>query len=59
MEKKNCHIMLAFVSPVNKKVFDEPVTYPDLAGKSYTGVQTNEAAIVKADRLFHLDYLFL
>lgn len=58
MEKKNCHIMLAFVSPVNKKVFDEPVTYPDLAGESYTGVQTNEAAIVKADRLFHLDHLF-
>lgn len=50
--------MLAFVSPVNKKFFDDPVSYPDIAGREYKGVQTNEAAIVKADRLFHLDHIF-
>lgn len=58
MEKKDCNIMLAFVSPIKKIFFDDPVSYPDIAGREYKGVQTNEAAIVKADRLFHLDHIF-
>lgn len=58
-EKKNRNIMLAFVSPVKKSSLDEPTTYPDLSGRPYTGIQTNEAAIVYANRAFSLDRLFV
>ena len=58
-EKKNHNIMLAFVSPVKESSLEKPTTYPDLSGLPYTGVQTNEAAIVYANRAFFIDQLFL
>lgn len=48
MEK---HIMLAFVSPVNARSLGEPIIYPDIQGKPYTAIQTNESAIVYVERM--------
>lgn len=59
MEIKKRNIMLAFVSPVSEKFEKKPIPYKKMPGGQYDGVQTNEAAIVKADRLFHLDHIFL
>ena len=60
MEKQNSrNIMLAFVSPVSERFLNNPIPYPDLSGRSYDGIQTNEAAIVYANREFSLDHVFL
>ena len=47
MEK---NILLAFVSTVNPRSLKEPVEYPDIIGKPYTAIQTNESAIVYMQR---------
>ena len=44
------HIMLAFVSPVSQRSIENPVQYPDLAGRPYEAIQTNESAIVYMQR---------
>lgn len=48
MEK---HIMLAFVSTVSPSFVNEPACYPNIQGKSYTAIQTNESAIVYVERM--------
>ena len=48
MEK---NIMLAFVSPVSGYYLSNPITYPDVQGRAYTAIQTNESAIVYVERM--------
>ena len=43
--------MLAFVSPVNALSLGEPIIYPDVQGRAYTAIQTNESAIVYVARM--------
>lgn len=50
MEK---HIMLAFVSPVSKNFADNEIIYPDIQGKQYAAIQTNESAIVYIERMLN------
>ncbi|MDY2685427.1 MAG: TM1812 family CRISPR-associated protein [Selenomonadaceae bacterium] len=55
------NIMIAFVSLVSRLT---ETTYPNIQGREYHGVQTNEAAIVKAQRTLQqqgmeLDQIFL
>lgn len=45
------NIMLAFVSPVSEKTLSEPITYPDVQGRPYTAIQTNESAIICVERM--------
>ena len=47
-EKNRKNIMVAFVSLVHPTLTAR--TYPDLAGKPYTAIQTNEAAIIDVTR---------
>ena len=55
MEK---NIMLAFVSVVSQNRVQNPVVYPDIQGEEYTSVQTNESAIVFAERQNPLSKIF-
>ena len=48
MEK---HIMLAFVSPVSPNFADREIIYPDIQGRQYAAIQTNESAIVYVERM--------
>lgn len=48
MEK---NIMLAFVSPVSKYYLNNPINYPNIKGRPYTAIQTNEAAIIYVERM--------
>ena len=48
MEK---NIMLAFVSPVNVRSLNEPIIYPEIQGKAYTAIQTNESAVAYVERM--------
>ena len=59
MLEKN--IMLAFVSPVNKNFLLAPIKYPDIQGKPYTAIQTNESAVVYVERMIEgsLEQIFL
>ena len=50
--------MLAFASLVTQYSLDNPTPY-DLVSREYIGIQTNEAAIVYADRAFSIDQLFV
>ena len=45
------HIMLAFVSPVNLNFLNNPITYPNIQGKPYIAIQTNESAITYVERM--------
>lgn len=47
MEK---NIMLAFVSPVNAISLSKPINYPDIQGRPYEAIQTNESAIIFVQR---------
>lgn len=48
MEK---NVMLAFVSPVSARSLKEPINYPDIQGRPYEAIQTNESAIVFVQRM--------
>ena len=48
MEK---NILLAFVSPVLVRSLNSPIHYPDIHGRAYTAIQTNESAIVFVERM--------
>ena len=50
MEK---NIMLAFVSTVSPKSLNEPIDYPDIQGRPYRAIQTNESAIVFVERMLN------
>ena len=52
MEKSRKNIMIAFVSLVTRL---NVTTYDDIVGREYKGIQTNEAAIVKAQRELAVD----
>ena len=55
-------ILIAFVSTVSEKFINSPIVYPNLNGKPYSAVQTNEAAIVYLARMFgenSLEQIFL
>ena len=55
-------IVIAFVSTVNERFIDAPIIYPDINGKPYSAIQTNEAAIVHLARMFganSLEQIFL
>lgn len=61
MEK---NIMLAFVSPVSARSLQSPIKYPDIQGKPYEAIQTNESAIIYVERMLgeknsSLDKIFL
>ena len=43
--------MLAFVSPVNAFFLGKPINYPDIQGRPYSAIQTNESAIVYVSRM--------
>ena len=43
--------MLAFVSPVLEHSLKNPIPYPDIQGRPYTAIQTNESAIVYVERM--------
>ncbi|MBE8949595.1 MAG: TM1812 family CRISPR-associated protein [Quinella sp. 3Q1] len=45
------NIMLAFVSPVNAFFLGKPINYPDIQGRPYSAIQTNESAIVYVSRM--------
>lgn len=45
------NIILAFVSPVSVRYLDNPIVYPDIRGRQYTAIQTNESAIVYVERM--------
>ena len=45
------NIMLAFVSLVSPRYLSNPITYPDIQGRAYTAIQTNESAIVYVERM--------
>ena len=51
------NILLAFVSPVNPRYLHEPITYPDIQGRPYSAIQTNESAIVYVERMLGADSL--
>lgn len=44
-------IMLAFVSTVNPRSLSAPIVYPDICGRPYSAIQTNESAIVHVQRM--------
>ena len=48
MEK---NIMLAFVSPVSMSSLNKPINYPDIHGRAYEAIQTNESAIIYVERM--------
>lgn len=52
-------IMLAFVSPVNPFSLNKPINYPDIQGRPYTAIQTNESAIVYVERMLEQENLSL
>lgn len=45
------NIMLAFVSPVSAFSLSKPINYPDIQGRPYTAIQTNESTIVYVQRM--------
>ena len=49
-ENSVLNIMLAFVSLVQENNVKEPIYYPDINGKPYTAIQTNESAIIAVQR---------
>ena len=51
------NIMLAFVSPVSDFYLRNPIKYPDIQGRPYTAIQTNESAIVSVARMLGADSL--
>ena len=51
------NIMLAFVSPVSARSLSEPIIYPDIQGRPYSAIQTNESAIVYVARMLGADSL--
>ena len=51
------NIMLAFVSPVSAFSLNKPIEYPDIQGRPYTAIQTNESAIVYVARVLGADSL--
>jgi len=51
------NIMLAFVSPVSAHSLSEPIIYPDIQGRPYSAIQTNESAIVYVARMLGADSL--
>lgn len=51
------NIMLAFVSPVSDHYLKNPIKYPDIQGRPYTAIQTNESAIVSVARMLGADSL--
>ncbi|MBQ3450943.1 MAG: TM1812 family CRISPR-associated protein, partial [Selenomonadaceae bacterium] len=56
------NIMLAFVSPVSEFPLRKPINYPDIQGRPYTAIQTNESAIVYVSRMLEpqsLEKIFL
>lgn len=44
------NILIAFVSVVSSYRIQNPITYPDICGKEYTSIQTNESAVVFVER---------
>ncbi len=55
MEK---NILIAFVSVVSPYRIQNPITYPDICGKEYTSIQTNESAVVFVERKNPLSKIF-
>ena len=53
------NIMLAFVSVVSQNRLQNPVIYPNIHGEEYISVQTNESAIVFAEKKNPLSKIFL
>lgn len=53
------NIMLAFVSVVSLYRIQNPIIYPDICGKKYISVQTNESAVVFEERKNPLSKIFL
>ena len=51
--------MLAFVSVVSAYRVQNPIIYPDIHGKEYISIQTNESAVVFAERKNPLSKIFL
>ena len=51
------NIMLAFVSPVNVLLLNNPINYPDIQGRPYSAIQTNESAIVCVQRMLGAELL--
>lgn len=51
------NIMLAFVSPVSALSLSKPINYPDICGRAYTAIQTNESAIVYVQRMLGAESL--
>ena len=51
--------MLAFVSVVSSYRIQNPIVYPDIHGEKYISVQTNESAVVFAERKNPLSKIFL
>ena len=51
------NIMLAFVSPVSAFSLSKPIEYPDIYGRPYTAIQTNESAIVYVQRMLSAESL--
>ena len=51
------NIMLAFVSPVSARSLSEPIIYPDIQGRPYSAIQTNESAIIYVARMLGADSL--
>lgn len=49
-EKSVLNIILAFVSLVQERNVAEPIYYPNINGKPYTAIQTNESAIIAVQR---------
>ena len=45
------NILLAFVSPVSPHYLSEPIPYPNIQGRPYNAIQTNESAIVYVERM--------
>lgn len=55
-------ILIAFVSTVSEKFINSPIIYPNINGKPYAAIQTNEAAIIYLARMFganSLEQIFL
>ena len=51
------NIMLAFVSPVSAFFLNNPINYPEIKGRPYTAIQTNESAIVYVQRMLGAESL--
>ena len=51
------HLMPTFVSPVNARYIGEPIVYPDILGRPYRSIQTNESAIVYIERMLRAESL--